>query len=103
MMFLLCGSPELTIKSKVQHPEHIERGKHSRDDTNYIHAFIMYEYMGQYFVFRKETCKRRYTRNGYGADKHGYKSYLKLAFQTTHQAHVLLVAHGVDHRTGTKE
>src|SRR5579859_3121422 len=103
MMFLFRCPSKFAIESKVQHTEHVERSEHSGDNPDHPHRRAVRERMRQYLVLREKSGKRRYTRNGYRTNKHRSKGDFKLAFQAAHFAHILLIAHGVDHGTGTKE
>src|ERR1700751_2828886 len=103
MVFLFSSSSELTIKSKIQHAEHIERGEHSRDHTNNIHGLVVRKYMGQYFVLREKPGERRYTGNSNSTDQHSYEGRFQFAFQTAHHTHILLITHGVNNRTRAEE
>src|ERR1700754_3627312 len=103
MMFLIRCTAELTIKSKIQHTEHIERGEHSSVDTDNIHHCAMGEGVCQYLVLREDTCKRRYASYRQCTDQHSNKRDRNFTFQPTHFTHILLFAHCMDYRACTKE
>src|ERR1700748_3342055 len=98
MVLLIMCSAEFTVEGKVQHPEHIKRSEHGSYHTDDVHGCTVRKYMPQDLVFRKETCKRRDTRDSQRADQHGGESYFKLAFQSAHVTHVLFAANCVDNR-----
>src|SRR6185312_7215565 len=70
VMLLVGCTPKVSVKSKIQHTEHVERGKHGRNNTYDIHEWALCKHVAQYFVFRKEAGKRRDARNSQRTDKH---------------------------------
>src|SRR6056297_3027937 len=107
--------------------EHIECCQKCRNNSNYPKGNVQgsckfaepgIKSVGQYFILRKETGQRRYTRNGNSSNQKSFIGRRHVFFQPTHVSHVLGIKmhiraflmqpvfnmlHRMNHRSGTKE
>nr|GFD50736.1 hypothetical protein [Tanacetum cinerariifolium] len=98
---LLLGAPELAEEGEEQQAEHVERRQERGEDADAPHHFAMLIHVTQDFIFREKARERWNTSDGQAANKHGEERDRHGLTQAAHAAHVLLVAHAVDDRTGT--
>jgi hypothetical protein len=100
----LGAGPALAVEREEDEPEHVERrheGGDDADDPDEIVAAA--EGATQDLVLREEASQREHAGVGKGTDHHRPVGHFQLPTQAAHLAHVLLAAHGVDHRARAEE
>src|SRR5262249_33283607 len=85
--------------------EHIERGQQRRKQAKRVERVAArdLERGEQDGILTEESREWRNAGDREGGDEHGREGVFDLASQTTHVAHVLLAAHGMNDGTSGKE
>src|SRR5579871_3092341 len=102
----ICVWLVLAEESHKPEPEHIERsqsGSNHANSPDHRSAIGTVKDGAENFVFAEEAGKWREAGNGNGGDRHYPESDRNFLAQSAHATHVLLTAHGVNHRACAKE
>ena len=97
----------LAEERQVDQPEHVERRHQRREKRDVpqvaIRAALARPRLPQDRVLGEEAGEAGDAGDGQGRDQHGAEGDLDLLCQRAHVLHLLLAAHGVDHRAGSEE
>ncbi len=107
MMFHLVAHARLAVEGQEHQPEHVERGHQRGGVTDQPQQAIGAAFgrpgLPQNFVFREKSGEGRDAGDGEGRDEHRPVGDWDAPVQVAHVAHVLLAAHGVNHRARAEE
>ena len=107
MVLDLVAHARLAEKRQVNQAEHIEgghqRGRVADEPQDAIGPAFRSPRLPEDFILGKESGERRDPGDGERGDQHSAIGDGDAMAEVSHVAHVLLAAHGVDHRPGAEE
>jgi hypothetical protein len=107
VMLGLVTHSRFAEEREIDEAEHVERG-HQRGGIadkpqDAIGIALLGPSLPKNFVLGKEACERRDAGNRQSGEQHGAVGDGNAMGKIAHVAHVLLAAHGVDHRACAEE
>ncbi len=103
MLDFVAGNARRTPERQVDQAEHVEGGHQRGGKADHPEIGAALPSLPENFVFGEEACQAGDSGNRQRRDEHGAEGDRDFFRQRAHVAHVLLAAHGVNHRSSTEE